>query len=219
MRYTGPMAESICKTRKPGEPYVQCDCYIHDMVAKLLNIRSTRKDGYTPSGIPPLRNLDSGIPPRFRLPKKADGRRMTLGEYFTKLKRNTYEIYEIGRADPVHIVSDFGYLDFTVEDPKGGEFMFSGGVGSPVEIIYKRGNYAVTESMHLVERLPLQMERMILEVDKAEQENKQLDLNKALIGITAKAWGEDLEPRYGPAVASRPFVARPPDYRYEFDDE
>ena len=29
-------------------PYVQCDCPVHDFVAELLGIRSTRKEGYDP---------------------------------------------------------------------------------------------------------------------------------------------------------------------------
>lgn len=65
--------ESECR-KLIRDPFVQCDCYIHDRVAELLNIPSTRANGWKPQANKALQRevdhlLPSAHPPRPRKPK------------------------------------------------------------------------------------------------------------------------------------------------------
>ena len=61
-------------------PYVQCDCPVHDHVAQLLNIPSTRKDGW--------------------------GHVKRLSKPSTVESEEIIPVYEFGKAEPVHVIID-----------------------------------------------------------------------------------------------------------------
>lgn len=75
----------LCCTRKFNEPYVQCDCPVHDFVAELIGVRSTRENGYDPD-----KKTWPEYPARPRKPKEAQRAVRQLG--LSRMNKNHWTV-------------------------------------------------------------------------------------------------------------------------------
>lgn len=174
----------ICRSLRPGAPYVECDCYVHDFVAELLDIDSVRVNGYKSTKSRGFTVTDAeGRPitdPRERQAaiesvlgesldhldqtskqiKLIDDRLFRLKQQTTEQIGETVEVYEFGKAEPVGVVYS---LPPTRID--GGEFSVEGGVGEATKLVYKRNGRTVARRMPSSENLNEVVEDMVREMN------------------------------------------------------
>jgi hypothetical protein len=154
-----------CISRKPGEPYVQCDCYAHDFVAELLNVDSTRANGYKSTKSRGLSVVDANgkaitdprkrqaaieqafaHPPRPRKPKEPIAGQPTIDLTEARLRPelpqpedSDWDLLPVARKPNL----DLEVAEYYERAGYGVEKIYELGKAEPVDVIYELPPYLV----------------------------------------------------------------------------